>query len=121
MPQQMPGMMPMNPMSQSMQDNQEEDEMTEEEEEEGSVEMVQQPDKQSSPPKKTSKAKKTQHESPLKKEVALLQETGKMSPLNPRRAAEKAKKALITNKVQVKPVDSAKDKSHQSSKNAGKN
>jgi hypothetical protein len=46
------------------------------------------------------------NESPRKGEVALLQETCKLSPINPsRKAAEKAKKALITSKASVKSID----------------
>lgn len=66
--------------------------------------------KQASPQKKaaqhSSKKAVKKHESPRKGEVALLQESGKLSPLNPsRRAAEKAKKALLTSKPSVKAND----------------
>lgn len=111
----MPNMMPL-PQSQGFEDeDQEEDE--EEFTEQASLEDVplQPAAKQNLKQKKTSPKKKSNQDSPLKKEVAQLQEAGKMSPISSgRKAAEKAKKALAgTTKSNAKaPVDSGKDKSN---------
>lgn len=113
-PQQMPGMMPMQHSQGFDDDDQDEDEEDITEKDSSKDAPQQTTTKQNSKQKKTSPKKRSNHDSPLKKEVAQLQEAGKMSPISSgRRAAEKAKRALAGNKSQAKaPVDSGKDKSN---------